>query len=335
MMKIEAPQSPYGEIAVSGAAAQSKAMVESRYYMAMQRPRVWDQVRQDVLRECNRPSFANNKSAYYKKPIGKGVEGLGIRFVEVALRCMRNVLVESSVIHEDSTKEIHRVSVTDLESNITYPMDVKVTKTVERSKPDENGEYISVRTNSSGKQTYVVPANDDDLLNKRLSLISKAVRTLGLRIIPGDLQDEAEDIIKKIRNDSAAKDPDGERKKICDAFAAIGVRAVDLSLYLGHDVAQCSPKQIVDLRGLYGAIRDGEATWKSVMDNKEKEEGVKEGAETLNAALGITEKSKDAPTAPPSEASSSFSCPDGKGTVSAAYCKDTKCLNLEDCPVWK
>ncbi|MEN7526981.1 hypothetical protein [Cupriavidus sp. DL-D2] len=256
------------ETASTAVAAQAKAMVEARYVMAMQRPRDWDQVRQTLLRECRRPSFAHNKSAYYRKPIGQGVEGLGIRFVEVALRCMTNVLVETTMIFEDDGKEVHRVSVTDLESNLTYPLDVRVSKTVERSKPMDDGSFISMRKNSYGKATYTVPANDDDLLNKRAAQISKAIRTLGLRIIPGDMQDEAEEIIKAVRMDEAARDPDSERKKIADAFAGIGVKASDLVAYLGHALDNCSPTELVDLRGIYGAIKDGEATWKSVMDNK-------------------------------------------------------------------
>lgn len=256
------------ETASTAIAAQSKAMVESRYIMAMRNPRNWDAVRQDLIKECKRPSFANNKSAYYIKPIGNGVEGLGIRFVEVALRCMKNVLVETTMIFEDETKEVHRVSVTDLEANITYPLDVRVSKTVERSKPNSDGSYISVRKNSYGKDVFTVLGTDDDLLNKRGALISKAIRTIGLRIIPGDLCDEAEEIIKRIRLDEAARDPDAERKRIVDAFATIGVTATDLIGYLGHGLEKCSPAQIVELRGIFGAVKDGEATWKSVMDNK-------------------------------------------------------------------
>lgn len=255
------------ETASSFVAAQAKALVEARYVIALRQPRNWDQVRQDILRDCRRPAFAHNKSAYYKKPIGAGVEGLGIRFVEVALRNMRNILVETNMIYEDVEKEVQRVTVTDLESNITYPLDVRVSKTVERSKPMDDGSYISMRTNSQGRKTYTVPGTDDDLLNKRAALISKAIRTLGLRIIPGDIQDEAEETIKSIRMDSAAKDPDGERKKIVDAFGELNVRAGDLIAYLGCPLEQCSPAQIVGLRGLYGAIKDGETTWREVIDN--------------------------------------------------------------------
>lgn len=256
------------ESAATAVASQAKAMVEARYTIAMHRPRNWDQVRQDLLKECRRPSFAHNKSAYYRKPIGNGVEGLGIRFVEVALRCMTNVLIETTMIFEDASKEVHRVSVTDLEANVTYPLDVKVSKTVERSKPSDDGSYISMRVNSYNKNVYTVTANDDDLLNKRAALISKAIRTLGLRIVPGDLCDEAEEIIKQVRIDKAASDPTAERKSIVDAFGGIGVKAAQLHDYLGHDIDQCSPSQLVDLRGLFGAIKDGEATWATVMENR-------------------------------------------------------------------
>lgn len=265
------------ESAATAVAAQAKAMVESRYVMAMRNPRNMDQVRQDLIKECRRPSFADNKSAYYVKPIGQGVEGLGIRFVEVALRCMKNVLVETTMIFEDEMKEVHRVSVTDLEANITYPLDVRVSKTVERSKPADDGSFISVRKNSRGSNVYTVVGTDDDILNKRGALISKAMRTIGLRIIPGDLQDEAEQIIKQVRLDKAAQDPDAERKKIVDAFSELGVAASDLTNYLGHAIAQCSPAELVRLRGLYGAIKDGEATWSTVMTNKAEQTGKKEG----------------------------------------------------------
>jgi hypothetical protein len=281
------------ETASTMAAAQGKAMVEARYVMAMRNPRNWDQVRSDTLAECKRPSFADNKSVYYIKPIGNGVEGLGVRFVESALRHMRNVLIDPIMIFEDDAKEIYRVSVTDLEANITYSSDVKVSKTVERSKPADDGSYISMRMNSYGKKVFTVPAQDDDLLNKRGALISKAVRTLGLRIIPGDIQDEAIAIIKAVRENKAAQDPAGERKKIVDAFAEIGVKAVDLVEYLGHAIDQCAPAQILNLRGIYGAIRDGEATWASVMDNKAAQDEDKKPKAAAPAAAKAIEPITD------------------------------------------
>jgi hypothetical protein len=285
------------ESAATAAASKAKALVEARYIMAMRNPRNWDQVRQDLLKECRRPSFADNKSAFYVKPIGDGVEGLGIRFVEVALRCMKNVMVESEMVFEDTTKEVHQVTVTDLESNVPWSIGVNVPKTVERSKPSSDGSYISVRKNSWGRDVYTVPAEGDDILNKRGALLSKAVRTLGLRIIPGDLQDEAEAIIKQVRTDKAAQDPDAERKRILDAFAELGVKAIELTEYLGHDIATCSPAEMVKLRGLYGAIRDGEATWASVLENKAQ--GSEGGAGAAGAKPPVSMPKAKAPPPPP------------------------------------
>lgn len=280
----------YGmESAATAAASKAKALVEARYIMAMRNPRNWDQVRQDLLKECRRPSFADNKSAYYVKPIGDGVEGLGIRFVEVAIRCMKNISVDTEMTYEDDSKEVHRIEVTDLESNVPLGASVPVSKYVERSRPSDDGSYISVRKNSWGKNVYLVPAKGDELLNIRGALISKAMRTLGLRLIPGYLQDEATDIIKAVRLDKAAQDPDAERRKILDAFAEIGVKAVDLTDYLGHDIANCSPAEMVKLRGLYGAIRDGEATWASVMENK-----IDQGAGSRPAAAAAEPKTLSA-----------------------------------------
>lgn len=247
-------------------AAQAKANVEARYIMAMHRPRNWDDVRTKLLKECARPAFAANKSTYYKKPGMAGAQGLGIRFAEVAVRCMTNVLVENTTTHDDEEKELITVMVTDLESNISYTHGVNVLKTVERSKPASDGSFISVRKNSSGKDVYTVPANDDDLLNKRNALISKAVRTLAMRIIPGDLQDEAEAIILATRQNRDAQDPDAYRKRIVDAFAAINVSAAMLEELMDQPLDTVSPAQIEELRSIHAAIKAGKTTWRVVME---------------------------------------------------------------------
>lgn len=290
---------PVQETASVALAAQSKAMTEARYIIALRNPRDWDQVRQNILRECERPSFANNKSVYYIKPIGNGVEGLGIRFVEAALRHMGNTLIESMMTYEDDDKEIHRVTVSDLQCNTTFWTDVIVTKTVERSKPLDDGSFISVRKNSYGKFAYTVPATDDDLPNKRGALISKAIRSQGERLIPGDIKDEAIEIIKEIRLKEIKKDPDAERKRIADSFIKIGVKVSDLQDYLGHKLDTCSPAELVELRGIFSAIREGEATWKSVMDNAQEKSAEGDKKSGNGNGNGNGEAEKKLPTCSP------------------------------------
>jgi len=254
------------EMASSAAAAQAQAMVQARYVMALQRPRDWDEVRDRLRREIERPGFA--ESAWYRKPVGQGIEGLSVRFAEASARAMGNVLMDAPVVYDDDERRTVRVIVSDLEANLTYTKDVAVTKTVERRRLQRGQEAISARTNSVGETTYLVRATEDDLLAKEAAQVSKAFRTGILRILPGDLQDMAKARIKEILSGAAAKDPEGARRKIADAFSELGVTPVELKRYLGHDLASCSPAELTDLRGLYAAIKGGETTWADIVEAK-------------------------------------------------------------------
>jgi hypothetical protein len=260
---------PVAETYAAVMASQAEANVKARYAMALSRPRDLDVVRQRMLKDAMRPSFAN--CAIYHKPVGKGVEGPSIRFVEAALRAMGNTYVETAVTFDDAEKRIVRVSVTDLESNTYYNQDVTVNKTVERSSVKPGEKVISQRLNSYGKPTYTVPATDDDILNKTNALISKAVRTLGLRLVPGDLVDEALWYVRETMKKQDAQDPDRAKRQIIDAFAKLGITVDALKDYLGHTLDIVDPAEIAELRNIFSSLRDGETTWKSVMDAKNEE----------------------------------------------------------------
>ena len=256
------------ETASTAVAAQAKAAIEARYILAMRRPRDFSQVRVQLLRECQRPGFA--QSAWYKKPIGKGVEGFSVRFAEAAARCMTNIMPEVITVYDDREKRIVRVSVTDLEANVTYSKDVTISKTVERSSVKEGQEVFSSRQNSQGRATYLVAASEDDMLQKEGSLVSKAMRNMLLRLVPGDILDECEDVIMETRRRGEnAQDPDAARKKIVDAFASLGVMPADLRAYLGQEIASVSPAQLQQLRDIYTAIKAGELTWKDVIADRD------------------------------------------------------------------
>jgi hypothetical protein len=278
------------ETASTAVAAQARAVVEARYVMALKRPRDWDEVRQRVLRECRRPSFA--QVARYRKPIGKGVEGLSIRFVEMALRNMGNVLINTPAIYDDARKRVVEPSVTDLETNTTYLKQIIIEKTVERSKPNSDGTFISVRKNSYGNNVYLVEATEDDLLNKEGALVSKAIRTQGLRVIPGDLQAEAEAVIKKTVIDKAAQDPDAARREVLDGFSLLNIPPPELAKYLGHDLNLATPPEIAELRAVWTALKDGEATWLDALAAKGIGETAEPGVsktERLKSKLGKSE----------------------------------------------
>jgi hypothetical protein len=280
-----------GETASSAAAAQAQALVQARYVMALQRPRDLDDVRVKIMREVERPGFA--EVAWFRKPVGDGVEGFTIRFAEAAMRCMTNIMPEALVLYDDPRLRVLRVVVTDLESNLPWTKDEVVEKTVERRKLRQGQEAISVRQNSNGQVTYLVEATEDELRAKEGSIVSKTTRTLALRLVPGDIQDAAKKRILEIRHGDAAKDPEGARKRVVDAFAGLNVMPSDLKRYLGHDVAAASPAEIQDLRDLYSTLKAGEATWAEVLAEKLGEQAAAEaqpGAATKPGLAGLTEK---------------------------------------------
>ena len=281
------------ESAALAMAAQQKAVVEARYKMALARPRDLDLVRQKMLKDASRPSFAT--VAIYHKPVGNGIEGPSIRFVESAIRNMTNILTETSTVSEDDERRVIRVAVSDLETNTYFSQDVTVTKTVERRKLPQGEKPIRVRTNNNGQPIYILHATDDEILNKQNALISKAVRTLGLRLIPGDLVDEALWEIKKTMAQQDRQDPDAAKHRIIDAFAQLGVSVEALKEFVGHELSALTPNEIQLLRTTYTSIKDGETSWKAVMDDKaEKEAETKKGARKAPAS---PQQAKPAPTA--------------------------------------
>jgi hypothetical protein len=251
------------ETAATAVAARAQAEIQARYIVAMRQPRDMEVVRVRILADCKRPGFA--AVARYRKPIGAGVEGPSIRFAEAALRSMGNVYADSTVVYEDAERRIIRVSVTDAEANVSYSTEIAIDKTVERKELKAGVAALRVRKNSKGETVYLVPATEDDLLNKQNALISKAVRTNGLRLLPGDILEDAMSQVLTTLHDEAAKDPDAEKRRLIDAFASLEIQPDELRMYLGHELDRVAPAELVELRQVYAAIRDAETTWDAIM----------------------------------------------------------------------
>lgn len=255
-----------GETATAAVAERARASVEARFIMARRFPRDMDKVRTSLLKACQNPTFA--KVAIYHKPIGEeGVEGPSIRMAEEVARCMGNIATEVDTVYDDAQKCIIAIGATDLESNLTHPLSVLVQKTVERKKPRDGTIIRGQRINSYGDVVYLVEATDDEMLNKMAALVSKALRTCLLRLAPEWLLNEAMKAAYKTRADEDAKDPDEARKAIIDSFMGIGVDPPRLIEYVGHTLDSLTPKELNELRGLFVAIRDGEANWAQAIEH--------------------------------------------------------------------
>lgn len=248
------------ELAVSTAVAAVTAEIKSCLQIAKMYPRNLMASRIKILETCKRPGFA--PSVCYNKPIGGSEKsGISIRGAEVAANNWGNIKTMVSVVYDDDKKRILNIMSMDLETNTSYSKQITVEKIIERNFKKKGQIVVYERENTYGKKVYGIIPTSDEFDVKVAAQTSKQIRNNILRLIPEDIKDEMVKTAKKVMENVAAEDPQGEIKKIVDSFVGLKVMPGDLEEYIGHDVGKCSPNQIAELRVIYKTIKDGEAAW--------------------------------------------------------------------------
>lgn len=277
-------------------AERERSTIQAMFIVARQNPRNIARFEQNILKECERTGFA--EVARYRKPVGKKwnpetrdseqqyAEGFSIRFAEAAMRHWTNLVCDAKSAYEDDQKRIVRMVVMDLESNITISSEFNMGKTVERKgfkkkgasevTPPEGREILGERLNSYGDKTYTVVATEDELGMKQGANWSKFIRNV-LRFMPGDILDACEAQIDKTLKGLG---PEAARQRIMDAFDRIGVTMADIQEYVGHSTSTLSGDEINELRKVYSGIKEGESTWKEMLEAKAPA-GTKEAAQEV------------------------------------------------------
>lgn len=277
------------ETAASAVAERERAALQAKYIMAERRPRDVERFRLRLVADCKRPGFA--EVAKYSRPVGGGntAEGPSIRFVEAALRAYGNTSAEVSTVFDNERLRILRVTVIDYEVNTGYSIEIPVAKAVEKrgdnkGNPPTGRTVISSRINSAGHATYLVEATEDEVIVRQAALVSKAIRTQGLRILPGDIVEEAMGVVE-----ATLQNPGEDRAKtirtMIDAFAEqlnIGLEQLR-EWNEGRDLMTLNGKQIAELKKIGAAIREGHARWEDFMEAKDPAGSV-EAAEAVKEA---------------------------------------------------
>ena len=258
-------RSASGEMSASAATAQAQAIVQARYIMALRQPRDVDDFRIRLLKDCERPGFA--EVAMYHRSVGGGkmAESASIRMIEAALQHFRNVHADHVITYEDKRCLKVHVEVTDVERNIGYGAEAIIDKTVERRALKDGQRPLGERLNSEGIKVYLVAATESDMRAKVGSEISKLIRGCGERLLPGDVIEEAEQAVRRVRETKVTADPSAERKRLSDAFAGLGIMPSELKKYLGHELDAATPTELIELGGVYLLVKDGESDWRSVL----------------------------------------------------------------------
>ena len=199
-----------------------EAAVRLRYRMAQEHPRTLEEGKARLLRHCEQPAFA--AVARYRKLVdGEWIDAPSIRFAEAALQAIGNILSEVGAIRDDSRERVIRVAVTDFESNVTHAKEVLIPKVIERAELLPGDVPLASRIDGRGQRLYTLLATGEEILSREGALVSKALRQIALRLLPGDWVHEGLRAIRQTLEAEIAQDLESAREKLAQGFAALRV----------------------------------------------------------------------------------------------------------------
>lgn len=214
--------------------------IKGKMFLARQFPRDPEQSLQNVLMECQRPKLA--EAAQYEYPKGDSVvTGPSIRLVEVLARHWGNIDSGVAEIDTHSDHTVVKAYAWDLENNVS---DEK-TFTVQHVRTTKRGSYKL----TDERDIYEMVANK----------AARRKRSCLLAVMPGWYVEAALDACNETLRNSITngKTIEEVREAVVTAFAEFGVSPDNIAAKLSRPIDNLDPNDIVKLRHLYAAIKDG------------------------------------------------------------------------------
>jgi hypothetical protein len=232
---------------------QSRATqeVQAAYVIAKKFPRDENQAFTNIMKSCERPFLA--EQAMYAFPRGKTVvTGPSIRLGEVLAQHWGNIDVGIREISQSNGISVAEAYAVDLQTNFRC---VKIFHV-----PHE-------RHTKTGKQKLTDPRDIYELVANQGS---RRMRACILAIIPGDITEAA---IEKCKHTlTNGKEPITDRiRKMVTALDELGIKIEHIEKRLGHKLDAIIEAELITLRGIYKAIKDGMAKREDFFDFKSSE----------------------------------------------------------------
>ena len=222
------------------------AEIKAKMFLARQFPRNEAYCLERILKECESKNLA--EVAQYEYPKGKGdkatiVKGPSIRLVEVVSRHWGNLLSGIKELGRSGNGSTVKTYAWDLESNYA---DEKVFD-LEFVRNTKNGSYVI----TDEREKYEFMAN----------YAARRKRANIQAVIPGYIIDAAVAACEKTLEESLkkGKTPEEIQQDMLNAFKGLAdwITPEMLGQVVGKDFDKLSTKDIVKLRNLYNAIKDG------------------------------------------------------------------------------
>jgi hypothetical protein len=261
------------EVARASTIATAQREVESAVILAKRYPRNEDAAYASIMVACGRPNFAEKGN--YAFPRGKKkndqdqwvdnlVKGPSVYLARELAKAWGNIRFGFRITFDDVEEREIEAYAWDLERNLHNSAATRFRKLVQRK--------VWIKAKTKGEKDYqetqwVTPDERDlrEMTSKQAALL---IRNCILQLIPADFIDDAREKCEATKLAKVKEDPEKSLKAVIVGFAGINVSAETLEALLGHPVGQCSPPEIVDLKGIYAAIRDGQATIGEYIDRR-------------------------------------------------------------------
>jgi len=219
---------------------QERAIAEARGQMQLAKmfPRDVNAAYAELMDACKLPAMA--AVAFYSVPRAGGkVTGPSIRLAEEIARCYGNFEYGHRELSRSAGKSEVEVYAWDKEKNNRRIRQVTV-------------EHV-IDTRDGPKKMRDGKEIDDKIAN----VASKQVRGLVLSMMPKWMVESAVEECRKTLSGENSE-PIGVRvRKMTQAFAKFGVTPEHLEKYLGHGLDQILSDELVDLMGVFNAIKEG------------------------------------------------------------------------------
>jgi len=228
-------------------AGREMAEIQAAYVMAMRNPRNEGDCYGKIVRACERPTFA--EGVRYVFPRGQTqVEGPSVKFARESARCWGNIQYGYRVT--DATDERTTVEgwAVDLETNARVVASLTFKNLVQRKR--------------SGQTVWILPDERDyrELVAKNGAV---AERNAILKMLPPDVIEDAlrvarETLVKAAKGEIKQDKPATIRRLVA-AFRDVGVTGEMIEAKLAHALDLITEEELADLRGIFAALRDGQA----------------------------------------------------------------------------
>lgn len=266
------------EVGAISAVAREQSEIQAQVLAAKKFPRDENAAIVRIQKAFARPGMAAKAQYSYERG-GKPVVGPSVAAARELARCWGNIRAGSRIVSIDETYVHVKGQAFDLETNTYQETEAKFERLVQRKrgwiKPDER----ELR----------------ELANKQCSICE---RNATLRIIPKDVVDDAMATARAtLRKQAAGKLKESREdtvKGIAVGFDTLGVTIEMLEQRLCHPLSLVNEDEVVELRGIYESIKDGNTDRRDYFDLGPVAPKSSKKTDDLNEQLGLKEKKEAA-----------------------------------------